>query len=87
MKQDDMQQKTKTTVQSHDTALDWSIDQYGSVLRTQRNLDDFTTHYLPRKTRLVARAKSKTGPMVPGTLLSASGNIVAEVSGTCSFDM
>ena len=28
MKQDDMQQKTKTTVQSHDTALDWSIDQY-----------------------------------------------------------
>ena len=87
MKQDDMQQKTKTTVQSHDTALDWSIDQYGGVLQNQRNVDDLATPYLQRKKRLVARAKSKTEPMVPGTLLSASGNIVAEVSGTCSFEI
>ena len=28
-----MQQKTETTVQSHDSALDWSIDQSGGGLQ------------------------------------------------------
>lgn len=79
--------RQKTTVQSHDTALDWSMDQYGGILRNQRNVDDFATPYLQRKKRLVARAKSKIDPMVPGTLLSASGKIVAEVPGTYSFEM
>ena len=86
MKQDDMQQKIKTTVQSHDTALNWSNDQYGGSSKIQERWT--TSRHLTSNEikRLVARAKSKIDPMVPGTLLSASGNIVTEVPGTCSFE-
>lgn len=88
-----MDETGKTTVQSHDSALDWSIDQYGGGLQKKigsyvpTNCGRLRDTLLTQKKKLAARARSKIDPMVPSTLLSASGNVVGEVSGTWSFEV